>query len=135
MESRDWVQRLAFKSNLDKVPVTVEVSWDGYTDHSRPAPKQKLVAMSATVSKDEYKRHRMYRVSVPPGACRGCTWSYNCQDRQTRLALSMVTRSLSAWRPNNVGEPGPHHADWPPNGTVQAVGGAVWLFGAGSVSL
>jgi hypothetical protein len=54
----------------------------------------------------------------------------NCQDRQTRRVLLMVTRSLSARRLNNVGEPGPHHADWPPNGTVQGVGGAVWHFGA-----
>ena len=46
------MQRLASKSNLDKVPVTVGVSWDGYTDHGRPAPKQELVAMSATVSTD-----------------------------------------------------------------------------------
>ena len=45
-------QKLAFRSNLDNVPVTVGVSWDGYTDHGRPAPKQKLVAMSDTVSTD-----------------------------------------------------------------------------------
>ena len=49
------MQRLASKSNVDKVPVTVEVSRDGYTDHGRPAPKLELVAMSPTVSTDRIK--------------------------------------------------------------------------------
>ena len=34
-----WVQRPASKTKQDKVPVTVEVSWEAYTILGRPAPK------------------------------------------------------------------------------------------------
>jgi hypothetical protein len=37
-------QSPASKSKLDKVPLTMDVSWEGYTDLGRPAPKPELIA-------------------------------------------------------------------------------------------
>ena len=37
------------KAKLDKVPITIEVSWDGYEDLGKAAPSRDLRARSTTV--------------------------------------------------------------------------------------